>query len=114
MKDGIGSKCENGVQTCALPIWDPAHGDHRARRRPGLNLMSDCLFCKIANGEIPSDVVYEDDDVVAFNDINPQAPTHVLVIPRRHIRTTHYLTPDDRPDEPPAATQSRSRWSLQP
>ncbi len=57
--------------------------------------MSDCLFCKIANGEIPSDVVYEDDDVVAFNDINPQAPTHVLVIPRRHISTMNDLTADD-------------------
>ncbi|KKM19304.1 hypothetical protein LCGC14_1656960, partial [marine sediment metagenome] len=43
--------------------------------------MSDCLFCKIASGEIPSEKVFEDDDVIAFNDINPQAPTHVLIIP---------------------------------
>lgn len=47
--------------------------------------MTDCLFCKIASGEIPGDMVYADDDVVAFNDINPQAPTHFLVVPRTHI-----------------------------
>ncbi len=46
--------------------------------------MADCLFCSIASGKIPSKVVYSDDDVVAFEDINPQAPTHVLVIPREH------------------------------
>jgi len=45
----------------------------------------DCLFCKIASGEIPSTIVYEDDVCVAFRDINPQAPTHVLVIPREHV-----------------------------
>jgi len=49
--------------------------------------MSDCLFCKIVNREIPGSIVYEDDHVLAFNDINPQAPTHVLVIPRKHIST---------------------------
>jgi len=47
--------------------------------------MSECLFCKIVAGEIPSATVYEDDAVVAFRDIDPKAPTHVLVIPRRHI-----------------------------
>ena len=46
--------------------------------------MSDCIFCKIANGEIPSDFLYEDDQVVAFRDLNPQAPTHVLVVPKKH------------------------------
>jgi len=46
---------------------------------------SDCLFCKIAAGEIPSTKVYEDENVYAFRDINPQAPTHILVIPREHI-----------------------------
>ena len=46
---------------------------------------SDCLFCKIAADEVPSDVVYKDDTVVAFRDINPQAPTHILIIPREHI-----------------------------
>ena len=49
--------------------------------------MSDCIFCKIAAGEIPADFVYQDDDVVAFRDITPQAPTHILVIPRKHIAT---------------------------
>ncbi len=47
--------------------------------------MSDCLFCSIANGEIPSQFVYEDDKVVAFKDINPEAPYHILIIPREHI-----------------------------
>ncbi len=47
--------------------------------------MGDCLFCKIAAGEIPADVVYQDDHVVAFRDIQPQAPTHILIIPRKHI-----------------------------
>ena len=46
--------------------------------------MSDCIFCKIANGEIPSDFIYEDEKVVAFNDLNPQAPVHFLVIPKKH------------------------------
>lgn len=49
--------------------------------------MTDCLFCKIVAGEIPSDKVYEDDQVLAFNDINPQAPIHILVIPKVHIAT---------------------------
>lgn len=57
--------------------------------------MSDCLFCKIATGEIPSHKLFEDDDVVAFEDINPHAPVHVLVIPRRHMRTLNDLTPED-------------------
>jgi histidine triad (HIT) family protein len=47
--------------------------------------MDNCLFCKIAAGQIPSDKVYEDDSVYAFRDINPQAPVHILVIPRKHI-----------------------------
>ena len=46
--------------------------------------MSDCIFCKIANGEIPSDFLFEDDNVVAFRDLNPQAPVHVLVVPKEH------------------------------
>jgi histidine triad (HIT) family protein len=54
-----------------------------------------CLFCRIATGEITAKKVYEDDHVVAFNDINPQAPTHVLVIPRRHIATLDDLTEDE-------------------
>jgi histidine triad (HIT) family protein len=48
--------------------------------------MKDCLFCRIVSGEIPSKKVYEDDQVYAFEDINPQAPTHILVVPKKHIR----------------------------
>jgi histidine triad (HIT) family protein len=54
-----------------------------------------CLFCRIAADEIPARKVYEDDDVVAFEDINPQAPTHVLVIPRRHIPSVGEMTEGD-------------------
>ncbi len=53
---------------------------------------SDCLFCKIVNQELPADVVYEDDELLAFNDISPQAPTHVLIIPKAHIATVNDLT----------------------
>lgn len=49
--------------------------------------MSDCLFCKIVSGEIPAEKIYEDEDVLAFHDIDKQAPTHFLVIPKRHITT---------------------------
>lgn len=49
--------------------------------------MTDCIFCKIANGEIPSQFVYEDDKCVAFRDIEPQAPFHVLIIPKSHIKS---------------------------
>ena len=57
--------------------------------------MTDCLFCKIATGEMRTDLVYEDDELVAFRDINPQEPTHVLVIPRRHIATLNDLDQED-------------------
>ncbi len=55
--------------------------------------MSDCLFCKIAAGDIPADKVYEDDKVIAFKDINPKADVHLLVIPREHIASLNELTP---------------------
>jgi histidine triad (HIT) family protein len=57
--------------------------------------MSDCLFCRIAAGEIPSDRVLEDDEIIAFRDISPRAPTHVLVIPRRHVADLQSLTDAD-------------------
>ena len=57
--------------------------------------MSDCLFCRIVNREIPASIVYEDDRVLAFNDVNPQAPLHALVIPKRHIERLTDLTPED-------------------
>lgn len=56
---------------------------------------SNCLFCRIARGEIPADVVRSDPDVVAFRDINPQAPTHILIIPRKHLASVAEMGPDD-------------------
>lgn len=56
--------------------------------------MSDCLFCKIAAGEIPSETVYEDDLLVVFRDINPKAEVHLLVVPRQHIASLDELTPE--------------------
>ena len=57
--------------------------------------MEDCIFCLIIAGEIPAEVVYEDDQVFAFKDINPAAPLHILLIPRRHIATYNDLEPQD-------------------
>jgi histidine triad (HIT) family protein len=57
--------------------------------------MSDCLFCKIIAGQIPGAIVYQDDTLVAFKDINPQAPMHVLIVPRRHISTLNALQAGD-------------------
>jgi histidine triad (HIT) family protein len=55
----------------------------------------DCLFCKVANGQIPAKVIYRDDLVVAFDDINPQAPQHKLIIPQKHISTLNELQTED-------------------
>lgn len=57
----------------------------------------ECLFCRVVAGEIPATIVYSDDELVAFQDINPQAPLHVLVVPRRHIPTLNDLTANDGP-----------------
>lgn len=57
--------------------------------------MEDCIFCKIINKEIPSTIVYEDDQVLAFNDINPIAPVHILIIPKKHIATLLDFNADD-------------------
>ena len=57
-------------------------------------MSASCLFCKIIRREIPGDIVYEDDDVIAFNDIFPQAPTHVLVVPKKHIETLNEVQPN--------------------
>jgi len=57
--------------------------------------MEDCLFCKIAAGEIPSNKLFEDDKLLAFYDIDPQAPVHFLVIPKQHIASAAALTEDD-------------------
>ncbi len=57
--------------------------------------MSDCIFCKIIKKEIPAKIVYEDDKVVAFEDVNPQAPVHILIVPIKHIPTILDITQDD-------------------
>mgnify|MGYP002537021281 FL=1 len=57
--------------------------------------MEDCLFCKIIKGEIPSTKVYEDEDILAFNDINPAAPIHILVIPKKHIESLAHMQKED-------------------
>lgn len=57
--------------------------------------MSDCIFCKIVDGKIPAKKVYEDDEIIAFNDINPARPVHVLVIPKKHITSLATATADD-------------------
>jgi histidine triad (HIT) family protein len=57
--------------------------------------VADCLFCKIAAGTIPSTLVYQDEHLIAFKDINPQAPMHVLIVPRRHIATLNDLSAAD-------------------
>jgi histidine triad (HIT) family protein len=54
-------------------------------------MSSDCIFCRIAAGDVPADIVMQNDEVVAFRDTDPQAPTHVLVIPRRHVASAHEL-----------------------
>jgi histidine triad (HIT) family protein len=57
--------------------------------------MTNCLFCKIANNDIPANIIYQDEAIVAFDDIRPQAPHHKLIIPRKHIATLNDLTEDD-------------------
>ena len=57
--------------------------------------MADCLFCKIVAGEIPAKLVHQDEHLIAFQDINPQAPMHVLIVPRRHVASLNDLGPND-------------------
>ncbi len=59
-------------------------------------VIEDCLFCKIVAGEIPADIVHETEDTLAFRDINPQAPVHILIIPRKHIATINDLDDADQ------------------
>ena len=58
--------------------------------------MEDCLFCRIAAGEIPADILYSDDRVVAFRDIDPQAPVHFLVVPRKHVASAFEMEQEDK------------------
>ena len=57
----------------------------------------DCIFCRIADGDIPSALLYEDEDVAAFRDLNPQAPVHILIIPKKHIASVAELSAEDAP-----------------
>jgi histidine triad (HIT) family protein len=57
--------------------------------------MDDCLFCRIVEGKVPAKIVYKDEQLVAFSDINPQAPMHVLIVPRRHVATLNDLSVED-------------------
>jgi histidine triad (HIT) family protein len=67
-----------------------------ARGRGAINLaMSDCLFCKILDGQLPAKFVHQDDRAVAFRDLNPQAPTHVLVVPRKHVASLNELVEEE-------------------
>ncbi len=58
-----------------------------------MTVLEDCIFCKLANGGLPCDFLYEDDDLVAFRDISPKAPVHVLIIPKQHIASLAEVTP---------------------
>jgi len=57
--------------------------------------MTDCIFCKIVNKDIPSEIIYEDDKVLAFKDVSPQAPVHILVVPKKHIESLNHLDGED-------------------
>lgn len=70
----------------------------------------DCLFCKIVAGEVPARKFYEDEEVVAFHDIGPQAPVHFLVIPKRHIPTLEHLTEADRTRWQAISSSPPSAW----
>lgn len=59
--------------------------------------MTDCIFCKIVKGELPATITYQDEHVTAFRDINPVAPTHVLIVPNKHIASTNEVEPEDHP-----------------
>jgi histidine triad (HIT) family protein len=80
-------------QATILPVCIPKR--FGAKLRKGAVMAENCLFCKMVAGEIKPDKVYEDDEILAFRDINPQAPLHVLVIPKKHITTINDLRPED-------------------
>ena len=58
-------------------------------------MSKDCIFCKIIKGDVPTEKIYEDENVVAFNDISPKSPTHILVVPKKHVASLNDLKPDD-------------------
>ena len=59
-------------------------------------MKNDCIFCRIANGEVPKNFLYEDENIVVFRDINPCAPVHLLIVPKRHIRSINDITASDK------------------
>lgn len=63
----------------------------------GGDMVEDCIFCKIVRKEVPADILFEDGDLIAFSDVNPQAPTHILVVPKKHIPTVNDLTESEAP-----------------
>ena len=67
----------------------------RGAKGNGRKNMEDCIFCRISRGDMDADILYADEQVIAFRDINPQAPVHFLVVPRRHIVSALELTPED-------------------
>ncbi|HCR04282.1 MAG TPA: histidine triad nucleotide-binding protein [Gemmatimonadetes bacterium] len=75
----------------SLPVPNRPSG-YSSRKEPRLS-DPNCLFCRIVRGEIPATIVYQDDQLVAFRDINPQAPTHILIIPHEHVATLNELVP---------------------
>ena len=89
----VGKLCELKLSELirkGFGAWLSTHFDQKPFWEGGGAVSQDCLFCKIAAGEIPSDIVFENDRIVAFRDINPVAPVHILVIPKEHIASiTH-------------------------
>src|SRR5262245_55246215 len=95
MRSGRSPRHRRSSPSAELSLTSPASREsswlaaHFAPYNPRMS----CLFCRIIAGEIPASKVYEDDRLIAFNDINPQAPMHVLIVPREHIPTANDLTP---------------------
>src|SRR3546814_13612106 len=77
----------------ACRAWKKKHGAPRPEH--GTPMSDNCIFCKIASGEIPSKKVHEDEEFIAFHDTNPAAPVHLLLIPRRHVVSLQDIGPDD-------------------
>ena len=94
--DGGPEGPRRGLRCPGTPtIIEGPRKPHPRRRKGNVVSDSNCLFCRIASGEIPADEVYSDENVVAFRDIAPQAPTHILIIPRKHIASVNDLEPQD-------------------
>lgn len=75
--------------------------------------MSDCLFCKIASGDIPSKKVFEDDDVIVFHDIEPKAPVHVLIVPKKHSQSVNHMSAEDMAAVMPAMYRAAKQAAVE-